>query len=325
VGLGLAQIGEFSVIVAVEAGRLGLLDEATRELFLAVAVPTLIATPFLMRAGCRLGRRDRAVGGDRVTRTHPADHVVIIGFGINGRNVARALRLLKVPHVVIDLNPYTVETLLRDGGLALEGDARHREVLEAVAIERARGVVVTLPDAVSTREVVALARGLNPAATILARTRYLREVEALAEHGADQVIPEEFETSLELTGRVLELYGAPPHVVEKEKASLRREGYGLLRGAGATAPHPTLEILCRLPGVTRLKVAPDAPVSGRSLAELDLRRSTGATILAVERKGTLITNPRPDEALAAGDELIAFADGEALKALLALVRAGDGK
>jgi CPA2 family monovalent cation:H+ antiporter-2 len=323
VGLGLAQIGEFSVIVGVEAGRLGLLDEATRELFLAVAVPTLVATPFLMRWSCRLARRDLASTADEL---HLEDHVVIVGYGVNGKNVARALRLLDVPHVVVDLNPYTAERVTAEGGLALEGDARHRDVLEAAGMSRARGLVAAVPDAVSTREIVETARGLNPDATILARTRYLREVDALASVGADEVIPEEFETSLELTGRVLQLYGAPPHVVEREKAALRHEGYGLLRGEASGEPHPTLDDLCRLPGTTRVRVGEGTLAAGRTLRDLDLRRRTGALVLALERGDELVMNPTPDLVLEPGDDLLAFADGEAFERLRAQLEepvAGD--
>ena len=312
VGLGLAQIGEFSVIVGVEAGRLELLDPATRALFLTVAVPTLVATPFLMRWSRRLARRDVKLAGHDIGLT---DHVVIVGYGVNGQNVARALRLLDVPHVVVDLNPYTIEEVTAAGGLALEGDARHRDVLEAAGMAGARGLVAAVPDAVSTREIIEAARGLNPDATILARTRYLREVEALAAVGADEVIPEEFETSLELTGRVLQLYGAPLHVVEREKAALRREGYGLLRGEGPDGPHPTLDVLCRLPGTTRIRIQKGATAAGRTLRDLDVRRRTGALILALEREGEVLTNPAPDLVLEPGDDVLAFADGEALQRL----------
>ena len=101
----LAQIGEFSVIVASEAGRLGVLDAASHELFLAIAVPTLVATPFLIRLGHRVFGRAPAVAREEWAEPDLEGHTVIVGYGVNGRNVARALRLLKVRHVVVDLNP----------------------------------------------------------------------------------------------------------------------------------------------------------------------------------------------------------------------------
>lgn len=320
VGLGLAQIGEFSIVVGTEAARLGLLPPDQQQLFLAVAVPTLVLTPFVMGAGCRNARRRAAVvATSAIPRL--CDHVIIVGYGINGSNVARALSLLDVPHVVVDLNPYTVAELQAAGGHALEGDARQQEVLEGVGMDRARGLVAAVADAASTREVVATARRLNPDAQIIARTRFLREVEPLTALGANQVIPEEFETSLELTGRVLGLYGAPPHVVEREKATLRREGYGLLRGE-ADHGHPTLDALCQLAGVNRVAVAAGSAAVGRTLRELDLRRRTGATVLAVERGGELQVNPPPELRLDVGDGLLAFADGAALEAMGSVLAEG---
>jgi CPA2 family monovalent cation:H+ antiporter-2 len=319
VGLGLAQIGEFSIVVAAEALRLELLGPAQHQLFLAIAVPTLVLTPFVMRAGCTAVRR-RGVVPALPETISLNDHVIIVGFGINGRNVARALSLLGVPYVVVDLNPYTIDEVRAGGGIALEGDARQPEVLQAVAIEHARGLVAAVADATSTRDVVVTARALNPSTMIIARTRFLQEVEALRDLGADEVIPEEFETSLELTGRVLQLYGAPQHVIEREKAVLRGEGYDLLRRPG-DEPHPTLSTLCQLPGVTKVTVPPGSPAAGQTLREIDLRRQTGATVLAVERSGELQMNPSSELILEVGDGLVTFADGQTLAAMESILAA----
>ena len=106
----------------------------------------------------------------------------------------------------------------------------------------------------------------------------------------------------------------PPHVVEGEKAALRREGYGLLRG-DVDSDHPTLHALSKLPGVNLVPVPPESASAGRTLRELDLRRRTGATVLAVERSGELHVNPSPEFELKTGDGLFAFADGDALGAM----------
>jgi len=310
-GLGLAQIGEFSIIVATEAAHLGLLPEAQHQLFLAIAVPTLVFTPFVMNAARALARR-------ATVSTSPAaglrDHVVIVGYGINGRNVARALSLLAIDHVIIDLNPYTIHAIAETGTLAVEGDAGRPEVLAAVGMAQARGLVAALPDAASTRAVVESARSLNPSAQIIARTRFLREVEVLSDLGADIVVPEEFETSLELTGRVLRLYGASKQVVDREKASLRRESYGLLRGGGEHE-HQNFENLCQISEIERIVIAETSSAAGRSLRELDIRRRTGALVLAIEHEDETVVNPAPEFLLSDGDVLLVFANSQSLVAL----------
>ncbi len=306
IGLGLAQIGEFSVVVAAEAGRLGLLDQASRSLFLAIAVPTMILTPGLATAANRVARG----AGRACDELDVSDHLVIVGFGVNGRNVHHALRLLDVPHVVVDVNPHTVRELTDDGDLAVYGDAEQEAVLRTAGVHRARGVIVAIPDAASTREVVAACRRIAPDAAILARTRYVREVEPLEALGADQVIPEEFETSLELVGRVLEMYGVAPSVILEEKEALRRRHYGALRSDDGDAGLglPALEQLRAHLRLVEIEVTADGGAAGRTLRELDLRRTTGATVLAVRAGAEVRANPSPDTALEAGDRLVVLAD-----------------
>jgi len=317
-GLGLAQIGEFSVVVAAEAGRLGLVSADANRLFLAIAVPTMILTPGLTAIAHRLASR----GECDEPRVDLEGHLVIVGFGVNGHNVHQALTPLGVPHVIVDLNPHTVDELQEAGEHAVFGNAEEEAVLRAAGIERARGVIIAIPDAASTREVVRTSRRLAPTATIVARTRYVQEVEPLEELGADQVIPEEFETSLELMGRVLEMYGAPGSVIADRKAALRRRHYGVLRSSDeAELAAPALDELRRHVRLTEVEIPDDAWTVGRSLGELDLRRATGATVLAVRRGPEMGSNPSADTILEAGDRLVVMADGDCEARARELLRA----
>ena len=323
-GLGLAQIGEFSVVVAHEALRLGVLSGADHGLFLSVTVPTMLLTPGLLALSRSVGRRlerlhreEQMPAAPAGSRTSPEGHVVVVGYGVNGRNVSRALRVLRLPHVVVDLNPHSLEEVKAAGAAALYGDARREAVLHGAGIEQARGLIVAVPDAASTREIVAAARRLAPGVTIVARTRWVREVEALLGLGADEVIPEEFETSIQLTGRVLEMYGAPPSVVLREKEVLRRGQYGALRSGEPEHLLPTLAELLEHMLLDDVEVPGGAAAVGRSLGELDLRRRTGATVLGVRRGREVIANPGPDQRLEAGDLLMVAASAEQM----AMVRA----
>lgn len=306
-GLGLAQIGEFSLVVAAEAGRLGIVSGDSRGLFLAIAVPTMILTPGLTALAHRLAGR----AGCDAPEIELSGHLVIIGYGVNGRNVHQALGPLGVPHAVVDLNPHTVADLQTAGEHAVFGNAEQEAVLRAAGVPRARGIIIAIADAASTREVVQKARHLAPEAMIIARTRFVQEVEPLEALGADQVIPEEFETSLELVARVLEMYGVSGSAILAEKAALRRRHYGVLRsGDEAELIAPALDELQRHVRLVELEIEPGAPAVGQSLRQLDLRRATGATVLAVRRDAAVDANPSPDTVLGAGDRLVLITDGE---------------
>ncbi len=319
-GLALAQIGELGVVVAAEAGRLGLGSESASGLFLAVAVPAMVATPFVLRAAgplarwiesCRPGPAP-AVEGPSASLE---DHVVVVGFGVNGRNVTRALASLGVPHVVVDLNGAAIREITGAGGGAVYGDATREAVLAAAGVERARALIVAVPDAAATRQVVAVARRLAPDVTILARTRYVLEVDPLEKLGADQVIPEEFETSIELTARVLRLYGAAEATVQRERAVLRRAHYGALRGLDADEDALTLDALRDLADIGRVEVPSGCRGEGCTLRTLAVRERTGTTVVALERDGAVQPNPPPDLALRAGDVLVVYGTGEQLAAV----------
>jgi len=290
-GLALAQIGELAVVVAAEAGRLGLTSAPASTVFLSVTVPAMIATPFVLRIAEPVAQwieklrpgREPVVEGELDTGL--TEHVVVIGYGVNGRNVARSLATLAVPHVVVDLNGGVVGEVIESGGRAVYGDATRDAVLKAAGVSDARALIVAVPDAAATRQVVAAARRLAPAVTILARTRYVREVEPLEQLGADQVIPEEFETSIELTARVLRLYGASEATVRREGAVLRAEHYGALRGIEPLAEDLTLEMLRELADLGRLEITRGSRAEGSSLRAMALRERTGATVVAIDRAG----------------------------------------
>ena len=326
-GIALAQIGELAVVVAAEASILGLGSSTASALFLAVTVPTMVATPFVLRAAGPLARwvESRRPGPMPVVKGDEDsaldDHVIVVGFGVNGRNVTRALTALEVPHVVIDLNAAAVREVTGTGGRGVYGDATRDAVLKAAGISRARAVIAALPDAAATRQVVAAARRLSPEVTILARTRYVLEVEPLEALGADQVIPEEFETSIELTARVLRLYSASEAMVRRERQALRATHYGALRGMELADGAPTLEALRMAADVGRVEVQAGCHADGCSLRRLGLRQHTGATVVAIDRDGALQPNPSPDLELQAGDVLVVYGTGEQFAAVRELVSA----
>ncbi len=345
-GIGLAQIGEFSFVLASAGLVQGLIDDALFSQFLTVSVVTMALTPLLMLLASAIAARvpqgawmERLAAGsgagrgkdgprlrrprflrDSITAQSPAadavrDHVVIVGYGVNGRNVARVLRQIGVHYIVLELNPHTVREGRRQGDEIYYGDAARAEVLKHAGVERARVLIVAIADPSLSRQIVSLARKANPELQIIARTRFVSEAEELYKLGADEVIPEEFETSLELAGIVMAAYGASERIIEKEKASIRSERYALLCREECPPARPQmLTALLSAEDLEHLELGPQQPAVGRAIADTRLRTLTGATIIAIEREGKLLMNPAPDFRLAAGDVLFLFGKTEELEA-----------
>jgi CPA2 family monovalent cation:H+ antiporter-2 len=242
VGTALAQVGEFSFILSKVGKDVGLLTGESFQVFLAVSVLTLILTPFLIQASPALARRAEAIQrlrhwlperlADAYTippPLHLRDHTIIAGYGVNGRNLAQVLRETEIAFVVVEMDGETVRQEQQKGMAIYFGDVTHPQVLRRMGIHEARALVLAISDPIATRRAVKVARQLNPSIHIIARTRYLREIDDLRETGADQVVPEEFETSIEIFSRVLQHYRMPSRVIAEKAERIRKEGYALLR------------------------------------------------------------------------------------------------
>ena len=238
VGLGLAQVGEFSFLLATVGRANGLLDEALYQLLIASAVITMLATPALSAAAPRLALRLPARMRRRADASPPEPagtlaplegHVVVVGFGVSGRNVARVLRQAGIPYLVIDLDGETVRAARRDDEPIVYGDAARHEILERARMAEAEVVVFNISDPVALRTAVAVARSLNPRVYIVVRVRRLAEMEGLYRRGADEVVAEEFETSIEIFTRVLARFAVPPNIIDIETRLLRGDKYRMLR------------------------------------------------------------------------------------------------
>jgi len=302
-GLSLAQIGEFSFVLARAGLSANLIGQEIYQEFVAAAVITMLATPFLMRVAPRLADgaprlplarwRPDGLGPEAASVAMKLnDHVVIVGFGLNGRNVARSLAAADISYVIFEMNPETVRTERDRGTPIVYGDASQEAVLRHSHVEAARVVVVAISDAAATRRVVELARRLNPGLHIIARTRYSQEVGPLCALGANEAIPEEFETSIEIFARVLRRYLIPHEDIERQIAAIREDGYEMLRQL-RPPPLSFPEIQPHLADleVETFRVAPEAPASVKTLAELRLRQKVVVTILAIQRQGKTLTNP----------------------------------
>lgn len=324
-GVGLSQIGELSLILANSGQDLGLISMSSYQALLGVSVITMGMTPFLIRWGHTLGEKVQsrrwlsrrvglANGRPRGPEGVPEGHLVVVGFGLNGRNIVMAAKAAGIPYVIVEMNPNTVREQRSKGEPIVFGDASYEPVLEAAHVERAKVLVIVINDPGSVRGIIKAAKGLNPGLHVIVRTRYLEEVEALYRVGADEVIPEEFETSVEIFARVMRLFLVPESEVEKMVQEIRSEGYQMLRSlspSGITVCDLG-EILGEVE-VRSIRVAEGSPLAGKTLTETALRRRHGATVMAIKRGHHTLVDPDPEFIISAGDILVVMADAPGVR------------
>jgi K+:H+ antiporter len=316
----IAPIGEFSFLLAQEGKRFGVLQPEDEQLFVATAVLTLAATPFFVAAGLKLARRLRG-------RPEPADeregerelsgHIIVIGYGLNGLNVAHVLTETGIPHVVVEEDPERVAVARQNGSRAIAADAASPEALEAAGVNRALAAVVAISDPDGTRRIIRMCRQTNPKLHLIVRTRYVAQVEMLRQLGADEVIPEEFETSVEIISRLMRLLAVPGNVVAAQLRILRDEAYRILRDPGMRAAEGR-RLSATLEAGTALTffVLPETPAMGKTLAELGVADARVA-VPAMIRRGAPYSPAPTDEPLEAGDTLFLVGAHEDLMNVMA--------
>lgn len=324
VGMGIAQIGEFSFVLAKLGLQHQLLDTDFYQGFLAVAVITMMATPLMISLAPRLAQRvpeqidsSLAKAQQQAPANHFAalrDHTIIVGFGLNGRYLARVLKESSIPYCILELNPQTVREAQQEGEPIGFGDASRLEILRLMNFSAARILVITADDIAIGRRIVAVAHQNRPNLYIIARTKFAVHADELYQLGANQVIAEEFETATEIFARVLAEYDLPRNVIDAYIETIRREGAVMMRRP--MLPPASLERLRQLLAgsiVENFLLLENSPGAGKTLAQLDLRNKTGATIIAVVREHQTTANPAADFALAAGDLLVVMGSHRALE------------
>ena len=316
-GFYLSQIGEFSFILAVAGKNHGLITEEIYQIFLSASILTMIITPFVIMVSSPtaiwLISRSLFNRLERIRRVEEKEgfpakrtgHVIITGFGINGRNLARVLRESDIPYVVLEMNNNTVRKMKKMGEPIYYGDGTSREILHKLGIHSAKVLVVAISDASATRRIVQIARKENPELHIIVRTRYVAEIEHLTDSGANEVIPEEFETSVEIFSRVLHYYNTPRNVISDHIENVRKDCYSVLRGVELPKKELTerQELLKGMETETYL-IRNTSWADGLSIRGLNLRVETGATIITIKRTDNIHHNPPSDFILKAGDILL---------------------
>lgn len=320
-GLSLAQMGEFAFVLLGVAGQAGVIEPVLQQRVVAASIMTLVLSPFLIRyapaiastvaeklghPGAQMPNESTPEDGD------PADRVVVIGYGPAGQTLIRLLRALDVRFIAVDTNPSAALEARNTGEPVIYGDATRPQVLRHLKVSEARLVAVAISDPLATRRIVSRIRAMAPKTPILARTRYVREVDRLSMAGADVVVAEEFEGSIELVARALETFDVPMGAIARFTEALREEGYDAIRAPAALPIDPWLIELLEHADTEWVEV-PSSVTDSPSLGALNLRAQTGGNVLVVERGASSHPNPPPTFALEAGDRLLVLGGSENLQ------------
>lgn len=313
-GLALFQVGEFAFILSKIGIRYHLLTPQTNQYFLSVSIVSMILTPFVIMFSetisdkvlgvkKRLGlkRELDSSGIEEIVEPNLENHLVIIGYGINGSNLAKAATASNIPFIVIETNPEIVKREKAKGLPIIFGDATNDHILETVHLSRARAAVIAISGNTDTQKIIKNIRAISDSLYLVVRTRYVKETSELLALGADEVIPEEFETSIQIFEHILHNFLVPEGDIVQLIHKVRADNYQLFKGElKGPKTYRTSELADF--NIKSLRMRSDSnKFLGKPLRELDLRARYGINILAIKRKDKLLESVQPDEIIKQGD------------------------
>ncbi|HJK78607.1 MAG TPA: cation:proton antiporter [Methanocorpusculum sp.] len=313
-GVGLAHIGEFSFVLGAAGMSLGLLNDTIYQVFLAVAILSMTIAPFAVDAApkvsrmvicsplvsrrCSPGTGEQETAGETETEDDH-EYVIVVGFGPAGKYVVRALKRVGREYIILEMNPETVAAERAKGENIAYGDASLEPILRYAGIERAKTLVITIPDSAAVRGIVSAARRMNPRTTIITRTRYTGESPTLFKIGVDEVIADEREAGLAMTRRVFASESVPAKDLdqyvrevraeifsEREEAMAQKAEESRLRRLSATLEPAVKTEFVHVP------VHPESESAGKVLSDLHLRKRFHVSIVSLRREsGEVILTP----------------------------------
>jgi monovalent cation:H+ antiporter-2, CPA2 family len=304
VALTLFQVGEFAFVLA-RVGRGGAISNDLYALLLNTAIATMALTPVVSGLTPylygRFGPRRVAdqLEAINIPQSGLSNHIVIAGAGRVGRSIADALSHMRLPCVLIEFDDRRVRQARAAGLPLIYGDAGQSVVLEAANIRQARAVLVTVPAFPDVRRIVRAVRQLRLEMPIGARADGAEAIRALYELGIQEVTSPEFEAGIEMTRQALRYFNVPAHEILHVASAIRRERYGL-PGSDAQGTSPVGEVLRQL-DFTWFRLTPDSAFNGRTIGELRIRSTIGASVAGLIHDGILHANPDSETRFSAGD------------------------
>lgn len=301
VGLALSQVGEFSFILAKVGFDYALLSEFNYQLFLAVTVITMALTPLLMNVSLPLANRfmKLPLPGFLVNGLFPLkeaeipdfkNHLVIIGKDPSALKLSIMARHYDIKHVSVIFDPIIAKDKINEGDNVVYGDAVNEPILLKAHVDVADVVVVSVGDIVPSLAIIDKVKKINSQVFVIVRSRYVENVQQLYEVGADQVFPEKFEIAIDLFNRVLMKRLYPQKKVNRMMAQIRSKNLGAFSEKDMVNQPSILDELPNV-NISAIGVDQNSFADGKTLGEIDLRKKTGVTLLAVKRGDQVIEHP----------------------------------
>jgi len=318
-GVSLFQVGEFAFILSKVGIEYNLLSESSNQLFLSVSILSMLLTPFIIIFSERIAygvlkinflnnlyKEKKHVQEEFANELE--NHLVIIGLGVNGSNLVKASKFMKIPFVVIEFDAERAKLFKSEDIPVVYGDATEDHILDAVKLDRARAAVVAISDRKETKTVLSKIRHISQSLYTIVRTRYIKDVEELHALGADEVIPEEYETSIEIFNRVLHNFLVPQEDIDNFTNALRSDDYLFFQKKFQPAKDyklPEIEDF----NITSLKVTKDtSQLFRKTIGELSIRNNYNINILSIKRHKNFINVVKPTDKICRGD--ILFVQGK---------------
>lgn len=302
VGVALSQVGEFSFILAKEGLNYNIISDYYYQLFLAVAVITMSISPFtinrsrtfanlLLKLPIPKSLQEGLFPLKQIEIPNLKNHLVLIGKDSRSLRLSQMAQHMNLPYISVIFDPAIVEEKQKMQEKVIYGDAMNEPILKKAHVDTAEVVVISIGDLMISMGIVEKVRHMNKHAYIVVRTKYIDDIEELYKLGADQVIPEEFETAIELFSRVLSKYLIPQDEIEQVIAKIRGDNYGIFRKDEVNSEK--FSILSDIPDIEimAVRVEKDSPIINKSLLESKLRKVFKITVVAMKKGEEIYDNP----------------------------------
>ncbi|MGD2089115.1 MAG: cation:proton antiporter [Candidatus Aminicenantes bacterium] len=304
--LGLAHIGEFSFVLLKVSQQHNLFSPELYQLLLSAAVLSMFSIPFAMKLGRKISRYNIFKKKLSPAPEAPAmkNHAIIAGFGLNGRNIARVLKLLEIPYSILDINPVTVRKYKSHGEPIHYGDIDRADNLKTIGISRASLLIIAVSDMEACMRAIKLAKKLNPAITVIARSNFLSQVDKMYKLGADLVLSQDMETSLIFIQHILKFYQMPDHVVRFQTDLLRKEHYRFFIKEESREPWKIAMLDCIQQDNEIFFISPFSKHVSKKISELEPFNYEDMKIIGVIRRNKLLTRSLEELVIQKHDSII---------------------